>query len=206
MVLLCVLCVCTADNLMDHFTKSVLESGLQAKNIIQVSTDGPSVNWKFYGELKKKVNTDYGTTLVNNRSCGVHILHNSFKRGMDDTGWQVSSFLSSLYYLFKDAPARREDFISISGSPLMPLKFVSHRWLENVPVCQRALMLLVNVATEDGRVNRPKNKSYEAGKECLKDPCFVARYTSLSALQINCSHFLQSIKQGNLRYHLSVMI
>ena len=206
MVLLCVLCVCTADNLMDHFTKSVLESGLQAKNIIQVSTDGPSVNWKFYGELKKKVNTDYGTTLVNNRSCGVHIVHNSFKRGMDGTGWQVSSFLSSLYYLFKDAPARGEDFVTISGSPLMPLKFVSHRWLENVPVCQRALMLLVNVATEDGRVNRPKNKSYEVGKECLKDPCFVARYTSLSALQINCSHFLQSIKQGNLRYHLSVMI
>ena len=48
--------------------------------------DGPSVNWKFYGELKKKVNTDYGTTLVNNRSCGVHVVHNSFKRGMDDTG------------------------------------------------------------------------------------------------------------------------
>ena len=123
----------------------------------------------------------------------------------------MSSFLSSFYYLFKDAPARREDFISISGSPLMPSKFVTHRWLENVPVCQRALMLLANVAdyvraTEDGRVNRPKNKPYEVGKECLKDPCFVARYTSLSALQINCSHFLQSIKQGNLRYHLSVMI
>ena len=145
-------------------------SGLQAKNIIQVSTDGPSVNWKFYGELEKKVNTDYGTTLVNNRSCGVHILHNSFKRGMDGTGWQVSSFLSSLYYLFKDAPARREDFISISGSPLMPLKFVSYRWLENVTVCQRALMLWDNVAdyvkaTEDWRVNWPQNKSYEVVKE-----------------------------------------
>ena len=29
----------TADNLMDHFAKSVLESGLQAKDIIQVSMD-----------------------------------------------------------------------------------------------------------------------------------------------------------------------
>ena len=48
----------TADNLMDHFTKSVLESGLQSKNIIQISMDGSSVNWKFYGELKKKVNTE----------------------------------------------------------------------------------------------------------------------------------------------------
>lgn len=136
----------TADNLMDHFTKSVLESGLQAKNIIQVSMDGPSVNWKFYGELKKKVNTDYGITLINIGYCGLYVVHNSFKRGMDATGWQVSSFLSSLYYLFKDATARREDFVTISGSTLMPLKFVSHRYLENVPVCQRALVLWDNVA------------------------------------------------------------
>ena len=50
----------------------------------------------------------------------VHVVHNSFKRGMDATGWQVSSFLSSLYYLFKDASARREDFVTISGSTLMP--------------------------------------------------------------------------------------
>ena len=79
-------------------------------------------------------------------SCGLHVVLNSFKRGMDAIGWQVSSFLSSLYYLFKGAPARREDFVTISGSSLMPLKFVSHRWYENVPVCQRALMLWDNVA------------------------------------------------------------
>ena len=99
---------------------------------------------------------------------------------MNATGWQLSSILSSLYYLFRDAPVRREDFVTISGSPLVPLKFVSHRWLENVPVCQRVLMLWDNVAdyvkaTEDGRVNRPKNKSYEVVKECPKDPCFVTK-------------------------------
>ena len=82
--------------------------------------------------------------------------------------------------IFKDAPAGREDFVTISGSPLMPLKFVCHRWLENIPLCQRMLMLWDNVAdyvkaTEDGRVNRPKSKSYEVVKECPKDPCFVAK-------------------------------
>ena len=30
-------------------------------------------------------------------------------------------------------------------------------------------------ATEDGRVKRPKSKSYEVVKECPKDPCFVAK-------------------------------
>ena len=76
----------------------------------------------------------------------------------------MSSLVSSLYYLFKDAPARRENFVTISASTLMTLKFVSHRWLENIPVCQRVLMLWDSVAdyvkaTEDGRVNRPKTKS-----------------------------------------------
>ena len=61
---------------------------------------------------------------------------------------------------------------NLGGFTLMPLKFASHRWLEKVPVCQIALMLWDNVAdyvkaTEDGRVNRPKNKSYEVVKECL---------------------------------------
>ena len=79
---------------MDHCTKSVLEIGLQAKNIIQVRIDGPSVKLKFYRELRKEVNADYGTTLINIGSCGV--VRNIFKRGMDATGWQVCLFLSSL--------------------------------------------------------------------------------------------------------------
>ena len=98
----------------------VLESGLQAKNIIQVRMGGPGVNWNFFGELKEKVNPDYGTTVVNIGSCGLHVVHNSCKIGIEATGWQVSSFPFSLYYLSKDGLARREDFVTISGSTLMP--------------------------------------------------------------------------------------
>ena len=98
----------------------VLESGLQAKNIIQVRMGGPGVKWNFFGELKEKVNPDFGTTVVNIGSCGLHVVHNSCKIGIDATGWQVSSFPFSLYYLSKDGLAKREDFVTISGSTLMP--------------------------------------------------------------------------------------
>ena len=113
----------------------------------------------------------------------------------------MSSFLSSLYYLFKDVPARGEDFVTISGSPSMPLKFVSHRWLENVPVCQRALMLWNNEAdyvkaTEDGRVNRPKNRSYEVVKEYLKDPCFVAKLHIFKCIANQLQPFLAKYQTG----------
>ena len=185
----------TADNLMDHFTMSVLESGLPVKDMIQVSMDGPNVNWKFFRDLKNKVNDDYGTSLINIGSCGLHVVHNSFKRGINATGWQVSSFLSSLYYLFKDAPARKEDFATISGSTLMPLKFVSHRWLENVPVCQRALLIWDKVvlyvqAADGGKVSKPKNKSYEVVKDCVQDPCFVAKLHFFKCIASQLQPFL----------------
>ena len=180
---------------MEHLTKSVLESGFSVKDIIQVSMDGPNVNWKFFGDLKKKIGDDYGTALINIGSCGLHVVHNSFKSGMDATGWQVSSFLSSLYYLFKDAPARKENLFATTGSTLMPLKFASHRWLENVPVCERALKLWDNIAAyvkaaEAGKVNKPKNKFYEVIKDCLKDPCFIAKLHFFKCIASQLQPFL----------------
>lgn len=68
---------------MEHFSEKVVESGLPVTSIIQVSMDGPNVNWKFFGKLKKKIDNDYGTSLINIGSCGLHIVHNIFKRGMD---------------------------------------------------------------------------------------------------------------------------
>jgi hypothetical protein len=48
--------------------------------------------------------------------------------------------------LFDNVPARREDFIQVSESAcLFPLPFCSHRWLENIKVCQRALDMLSDV-------------------------------------------------------------
>lgn len=63
--------------------------------------DGPAVNWKFYEELRQKLQNDNDVGLVNIGSCGLHVLHNAFKTGILATSWDISSLLSSLYYLFK---------------------------------------------------------------------------------------------------------
>ena len=65
--------------------------------------DGPSVNWKFFTDMKKKlVADDYETILINIGSRGLHIVLNSFKTGATAAEWKVEALLSSLYYLFKD--------------------------------------------------------------------------------------------------------
>ena len=107
------------------------------KNLVQISMDRPAVNIKFHEIMQREILQEYSHSLTDTGSCGLHILHNSFKAGSVVTQWDLASVLSSLYYLFKDAPSRKEDYKIISS--MMALKFVNHRWLENIPIAERAV-------------------------------------------------------------------
>ena len=103
--------------------------------------------------------------------------------------------LSSLYWLFHDAPARREDFITITGSTLFPLKFCNHRWVENVVVAERALDIWPKVkdyidAVQSGQVTEPKNKSFKAVVTSMNDPLFIPRLHAFLAIAKATTPFL----------------
>ena len=104
-----------ASDLLEHFNKGMQDLQPVIRNMVQISMDGPSVNWKFFDIVKKQLADEHGVILINIGSCGLHIMHSAFKTGAQSTKWEISSFLSSLYYLFKDSPARREDFQKITG-------------------------------------------------------------------------------------------
>ena len=166
--------------MLGHFQESVLDSGLNVKDMAQISMDGPNINWAFFALVKKKLDTDYNSSIINIGSCGLHVVHNSFKTGAPASGWNVSGFLSSLYYLFKDSQARREDYSTTCGSTLMPLKFVNHRWLENIPVCDRSLTILPSVelyvkAVQEKKFTKPTCKSYEVVSVAVKDKLILAK-------------------------------
>lgn len=66
--------------MVKHFNNAVLESGLPIREIIQISMDGLHVNWMFYKLVKVKLSEEFDDTkLINIGSCGLHIVHNSFK-------------------------------------------------------------------------------------------------------------------------------
>ena len=123
----------TADDVLAKLLSSL--DGLNRKHMVQLSMDGPSVNWKVYDTLQQRLKTDADVTLLNIGSCGLHQVHGAFKSGCDASGWDVEKFLSSLYWLFKDTPARREDYVATTDSSLFPQKFCSHRWLEKRSSC-----------------------------------------------------------------------
>jgi hypothetical protein len=119
--------------------------------------------------------------LIDVGSCGLQILHNAFKAGISETKWDIGYRLSCLHTLFDNVPARREDFIQVSESAcLFPLPFCSHRWLENVKVCQRALDILSDVnsfvdAVEAKKGKNPDTKSFDIVNKFCRDKFTKAR-------------------------------
>ena len=115
-----------SDDLLKHFKEGLSEKGLSISRLMQLSMDGPNVNWKFLNMLKTDIshnNTDH--ELLEIGSCGLHVVHGCFQTGHKASGWKIMSFLRSIYTLFKDSPARRADYSEITGSSLFPKKILS---------------------------------------------------------------------------------
>ena len=149
--------------------------------------------------MKKKLSDDYECMLINIGSCGLHIVHNSFKTGATVTERKVKALLPSLYYLFKDLAAKREDFFKVPGGTRLPLKFVNHRWLENEPVCERALQIWEDIlnfvkASRSKQITTPGCKSYETVLEATKDKLIKAKLQFFKCIAGQVQPFLASFQ------------
>ena len=113
-------------------------------------------------------------------SCGLHVLHNSFRDGAGAINWNIEHALSSCWWLFKDSPARHDNFTQVTRSSIFPLKFCSQCWVENVQVAERVLenfpqMVAYVIAAKAGTIKEPRNKSYENVELVIEDTMFVAK-------------------------------
>lgn len=145
--------------------------------------DGPSTNWKFYDQLvddRKHEDPDM-PSLLNIGSCSLHVVHGGFKYGATSTGWKLDSVLRSLWYVFENAPARREDYETITGSTVYPLRFCATRWLEDIPVAERAIQIWPSIIKYVKKtVAGPKSKvpaiqSFQNLRDHVQDPLIIAK-------------------------------
>ena len=120
---------------------------LDLKKLIQISMDGPNVNWKLLDSIAEdRSSNEQYPILLNVGSCSLHIVHGAFRNGMKQTNWGIDLLLKSLHSLFKETPARREDYTEITESEVFPQLFCGHRWLEDKKVAERALEIWLNIA------------------------------------------------------------
>jgi len=162
---------------------------------VSISMDGPNVNWKFFELLQREHAEQYGgAQLVVVGSCGLHTMHNAFKCGF--TMWQLDKLLRAMHTLFHNVPARREDYSTVTKSTVFPLSFCGHRWVENLPVVERALAVWPSLlqymdAVRTKKLPNPGTASFDTIAAALKDPLILAKLQYYMALARTFNPFLK---------------
>ena len=136
--------------------------------------DGPNVNWSIYNTINCDLLDNHGVSFLHAGSCGLHTLHNAFRRGCEASGWDIEQVISSAWTLLHDCPARVEDYYLTTGATVLPLKFCRHRWLENEAAANRLIELvpafqLFVKAAEEKKITTPQNASYRRLKQAVLD-------------------------------------
>ncbi|GBL87957.1 hypothetical protein AVEN_192112-1 [Araneus ventricosus] len=135
---------------------------------------------KFLKDLKADLNTepDDDKKLLDLGSCELHTLHCAFKSSVQKTGWNIMPFLRAVYNLFKESPARRALFTSVTTSSVFPKKYCVVRWLQNAEVAQRAIELipmLMLFVEEIEKTETISSQSYKIVSEAIADPLLSAK-------------------------------
>ena len=186
----------TAEDLKRTFEECT--DKLDTKKLIQVSMDGPNVNWKMLDLMVEDRNSNETyPKLLDVGSCGLHVVHGAFRTGMKQTGWGTDQVLKSLHSLFHDAPARREDYIRIAGSEVFPLEFCGHRWLEDKRVAERALEIWPSLTTfitetlKKPKSQVPSSSSFSTVKSAVLNKLTIAKLEFFVSTAAMMRSFLQ---------------
>jgi len=93
----------TSTDILQHFEDITKDQN--PRHLYQVSMDGPNVNLKFHREFVEKRQENYHS-LINIRSCGLHVIHGSLGTGVDASNWGLKKVMKGAYQLFHDSPDR----------------------------------------------------------------------------------------------------
>ena len=91
-------------------------------NMIQFSMDGPNTNWKVFDSLQNHREELEDSSLLNLRSCELHLVHVAFKTGLQESSWDIHKILKAMWKIFQDNPAKRETYSRINETDVFPLR------------------------------------------------------------------------------------
>ena len=125
--------------------------------------------------------------LINIGSCGLHIIHHSFKTHIEVADWDIKATAKDAFQTLHNSPATRADYISVSGSNLFPLFFCATCWVEDKKVAERLQEIMSHISKvvifwlKLPKLKQPKCKSFESVKEAVEDEWkilqpFLAKY------------------------------
>ena len=174
---------------------------LDLKSLIQVSMDGPNVNWKMLDLIVEDRNSNETyPNLLDVGSCSLHVVHGAFRTGMKQTGWGIDLLLKSLYSHLHETPARREDYTKMTGSEVFPLQFCGHRWLEDKRVAERAVEMWPSLTTYITEILKkpksqvPTSSSFSTVKSAVLNKLTIAKLEFFMSIAAAMRPYLQTFQ------------
>ena len=107
--------------------KSVSE--IDKTKLLQVSSNGPNVNLYFLTNLAHLREEELLDPVLNVGTCGLHVVHGSFKTGAEGSEWNLSIISQAMWRLLDRSP-RRSVYENITESLEYCCDFCGHCWCE----------------------------------------------------------------------------
>ena len=109
------------------------------KKMVQVSMDGPNVNYKLYDSIVEERNqNDNYLALIDVGYCSLHVVNGAFRSDVQKIKLGIDGVLKALHNLCDESPAKREDYQNNTGPKVFPLPFCRHRWIEDTEICRQS--------------------------------------------------------------------
>ena len=83
-------------NLLKHFNESL--SGLDLSKMLQMSINGPAVNWKFFDALMNYRSECESPQLIIIGSCFLYAVHRALKTAFESTSWKIKQTLKANHF------------------------------------------------------------------------------------------------------------
>lgn len=140
------------ETVSEAIIETLCETGfeLPIQQLVALGSDGPNVNktiWKNIDQHKKSLGFAGLTPFV---PCTLHVVHNSFRKGLSAYGEDAEQLSVDLFQWFKTHISQREDYeFTLEELGLDDELFIRHvqcRWLTLVPALERVLKHLEAVS------------------------------------------------------------
>ena len=114
--------------------------GWDNRNCLVLSMNGPNTNWLVLDKVSSHHQQMELPSFFDVGCCGLHTVHGIFQTGEVATNWLLDKVLYGIWKLFKDSPARRDTYITVTRSEDFPLSFCKTRWVEDEQVAPRLFL------------------------------------------------------------------
>ena len=125
----------------NELCETLRKFSLPLKYLLSLSSDGPNVKKAIKTNINSKLKANCQRELVDTGPCQLHVVHNSFRKGVEGYGSNVENLCIDINYFFKLSPPRREDYADVQQNlnidEFVFLWHVRSRWLSPIPAIER---------------------------------------------------------------------